>query len=64
MGESTDDSYNLYDRIPADRTTKGDNLYDEINLQGARMLSGAHVRLTSSNGTGPGILITTMQGSI
>ena len=30
----------------------------------ARMLSGAHVRLTSSNGTGPGILITTMQGSI
>ena len=38
MGESTDDPYNHYDRIPADSSSKGDNVYDEINLRGARIL--------------------------
>lgn len=51
VGESTDDSHNLYDRIPADRNSKGDNVYDEINLQGAKMLPGGHVTLTPNNGT-------------
>lgn len=38
MGESTDEPYNHYDRIPAERRSKGDNVYDEVNLRGARML--------------------------
>lgn len=50
MGESTDDPYNHYDRIPADRNSKGDNLYDEINLRGARMLSAARGRQASNTG--------------
>ena len=44
MGESTDDPYNHYDWIPADRNSKGDNVYDEINLRGARMLTAARGR--------------------
>ena len=51
MGESTDDPYNHYDRIPGDRSSKGDNVYDEVNLRGARVLSAAHGRQNSNNGT-------------
>ena len=50
MGESTDDPHNHYDWIPADRNSKGDNDYDEINLQGARMLTAARARQGSNNG--------------
>ena len=49
MGESSDDPYNHYDWIPADRNSKGSNDYDEINLQGARMLSAARTRQASNN---------------
>ena len=49
-GESSDDPYNHYDWIPADRNSKGDNDYDEINLQGARMLAAARARRASNNG--------------
>ena len=48
-GESSDDPYNHYDWIPADRNSKGDNDYDEINLQGARMLTAARARRASNN---------------
>lgn len=44
MGESTDDPYNHYDWIAAEKSSKGDNVYDEVNLRGARMLHVARGR--------------------
>ena len=45
-GESTD--YNHYDWIPADRNSKGENDYNEINLQSTRLLLATRARQGSN----------------